>query len=508
MDNYEEENKALLNRFAAALKEGDTTASFDVEELLDIFDFAGDYGMDYLRAEALFWGASHYPGNRELLERRAVFYSDVLGPAAINNFNADHEADSTLLSRILDARANIHGHEEALKFIQQTVSENSNIEDEEIIQLVNFAADTDNLEWLAENIEAVYASLAFRPAFLYELSAAAMEQEKYSLALRPLDDLVTEMPYNAEYWSLISTAQLRLGDMQAANDAAEMALAIDPKYPDALASKARYLQQKEDLKELQDMVRDNPDSQPILESYLEVAYSRAFTNKRVRAHLTKVVINAVARFPESLPLQTAFVVFSPPGPEREAYLDQLWCLGGESRQQLPQKVQLWTNWARSVYYQSSPQGTNAILNTIYRNVSADAANLNASDIIPTITLAAVVHLHLKRFDLVIEDVDMIRQVCDEVSPTLHVVYVTALLRQSKFAEAREYIKDFLGRKREIPSWERMGFMGIGDQATLVITLRWVIDFFETLNYIINPGAEHQFDVEHFDPLSMWIDAEE
>ena len=58
MDNYEDENKALLERFATALKEGDVTADFDVEELLDIFDVAGDYGMDYLRAEALFWGAA------------------------------------------------------------------------------------------------------------------------------------------------------------------------------------------------------------------------------------------------------------------------------------------------------------------------------------------------------------------------------------------------------------------------------------------------------------------
>ena len=93
MDNYEDENKALLERFATALKEGDVTADFDVEELLDIFDFAGDYGMDYLRAEALFWGAAHYPGNKELLERRAVFYSDGLGPAAVNSCTADHSAD-------------------------------------------------------------------------------------------------------------------------------------------------------------------------------------------------------------------------------------------------------------------------------------------------------------------------------------------------------------------------------------------------------------------------------
>ena len=271
MDNYEDENKALLERFATALKEGDVTADFDVEELLDIFDFAGDYGMDYLRAEALFWGAAHYPGNKELLERRAVFYSDVLGPAAVNSFNADHSADSTLLSRILDARANILDRENALKFIRQTVSENSDIGDEEIIQLVNYAADTDNLQWMADNIETVYASLAYRPAFLYELSASAMDQGKYQMALRPLDDLVTEMPYNVEYWSLISTAHLNLGNMKEAYDAAEMALAIDPKYPEALVSKARYLKQKGDLKELEAMAKENPDSMAILESYVDVA---------------------------------------------------------------------------------------------------------------------------------------------------------------------------------------------------------------------------------------------
>ena len=42
MDNYEAENRELLDRFAAALRDRDTSAWFDEDELLDIFDFAGD----------------------------------------------------------------------------------------------------------------------------------------------------------------------------------------------------------------------------------------------------------------------------------------------------------------------------------------------------------------------------------------------------------------------------------------------------------------------------------
>ena len=505
MDNYEDENKALLERFATALKEGDVTADFDVEELLDISHFAGDYGMDYLRAEALFWGAAHYPGNKELLERRAVFYSDVLGPAAVNSFNADHSADSTLLSRILDARANILDRENALKFIRQTVSENSDIGDEEIIQLVNYAADTDNLQWMADNIETVYASLAYRPAFLYELSASAMDQGKYQMALRPLDDLVTEMPYNAEYWSLISTAHLNLGNMKEAYDAAEMALAIDPKYPEALVSKARYLKQKGDLKELEAMAKENPDSMAILESYVDVAYPRSFSDENVRETLLNIVTEAVGRFPESLSLQSAFVILSPAGLAMDAYLDELWGMSDNSTQMLPDKVRMWTSWARSVYFHNSLEGTCSILNAIYRNISGDADNIQAWDIVPVITLAAVVHLHLKHFDNVIEDVDMVRQICGDVSPTLHVVYVVALICLSRFEEARNYVDEFLQKRIPSTDMEKMGFMGVEDHATMVITLRWTIVFFETLKFTLQPKNVKNFDLEHFDPLLFWQD---
>ena len=153
MDNYEAENRELLDRFAAALRDRDTSAWFDEDELLDIFDFAGDYGMDYLRAEALFWGVRNFPDSRALMERRAVFYADVLGTEAVNSFSDDHADVDTLLARILSARANITGHDEALTFIRESIAASHNLEDEEVIQLVNFAADTGNLQWMADNTE-------------------------------------------------------------------------------------------------------------------------------------------------------------------------------------------------------------------------------------------------------------------------------------------------------------------------------------------------------------------
>ena len=106
--NYEKERQELLDRFRKALANpdgGEASQWFDEDDLLDVFDYAGDIGNDYLRAEALLWGARYFPDSQRLKERRGVFYSDVLSDSDVEAFTADNGEVTTLLTELLSLRA-------------------------------------------------------------------------------------------------------------------------------------------------------------------------------------------------------------------------------------------------------------------------------------------------------------------------------------------------------------------------------------------------------------------
>ena len=88
--SYDRERQQLLDEFAAALRARHENPGsepwFSEDDLVDVFDFAGDVGNDYLRAEALMWGARTFPESERLFERRGVFYSDVLSDKDVEEF--------------------------------------------------------------------------------------------------------------------------------------------------------------------------------------------------------------------------------------------------------------------------------------------------------------------------------------------------------------------------------------------------------------------------------------
>ena len=76
--SYNDDNPRdeLYRRFLKSLKEPASERFFDEDELVEVFDYAGDIANDYARYEALFIGARLYPDSQALAERRALLYLD------------------------------------------------------------------------------------------------------------------------------------------------------------------------------------------------------------------------------------------------------------------------------------------------------------------------------------------------------------------------------------------------------------------------------------------------
>lgn len=502
MDNYEAENRELLDRFAAAIRNNDNSDWFDEDELLDIFDFAGDYGMDYLRAEALFWGARTFPDSKALIERRAVFYADVLGRDAVNNFSDDHAEVDSKLSRILTARANINDSKEALKFIEHIIDENLSLDDEEIIQLVNFAAETNNLKWLDQNTDKVLAVLSYKPAFLYEFAAASIQHGEYKMALKLLDELVTELPYNAEYWSLISACHLQLDDIDAAADAAEMALAIEPDNAEALVSKARC------------MARINPDEllnmvieHPLVMSIIEIAIDR-FRNemgrdKRIGDAIFSAIKDRLHEWASSVAIQSAAIIIMPD--KMDAHLDELWQMESDNAENLSAKIAVWTQWAQSLYISNFVTAANVIVSAIYRNVPDDAVGVTAADITPILSLGLVIHYTVGDYNSACDDAEMLLRICSDLSPVGHAIYVTSLIKLAKYGSARNYIYRFMHKYESgqyHQSLDNIVAQGVLDRLSYSVGLQWLCNFFVDTLSKIEPDKIVSFDVDSFTPFNL------
>lgn len=271
-ENYNKDKQELLDRFAAALSlPAADRPWFDEDDLIDVFDFAGDDGNDYLRAEALIWGARIYPDSEALLTRRAVFYSDVLTGREVKALRKDHPGSQTMLTDLLQLRADALSREDTLYFLNDIVSRYASFDDEEAIQLVDLAADSGNLDWIIENLDRLAEKAEYKAGFFYETAAEAYEAGNFEDSLVITERLVEDSPYSADFWVLRAQNQLALVDYKEVLASADMALAIDPDNIEALRIKMQALadDMSDEATRLQKQIYDShKDDNTIAQCYI------------------------------------------------------------------------------------------------------------------------------------------------------------------------------------------------------------------------------------------------
>lgn len=63
MEDFSDERDELCRRFRQSLAKPISERFYDEDELVELFDYAGDLNDDYLRMEVLLCGARFYPGS-------------------------------------------------------------------------------------------------------------------------------------------------------------------------------------------------------------------------------------------------------------------------------------------------------------------------------------------------------------------------------------------------------------------------------------------------------------
>ena len=262
-DEADDRRRELCDRFRNSLSKPVAERFFDEDELVDVFDYAGDLADDYLKMEALMCGARLYPDSAALKERRAIFYSFV-SPEATEKYLEDNSSEVTPIWEIMRLRARAPQGKDAEGALAYLLGGVDKLGDEEVIQFVELASQLGAYPWLLKNEKLLRQKADYAPILIYELAVVAELNHDYESAVRFLEELTEAEPFNAYYWYMLAQDLEQTGSHSRAMGALEYSLAIDPDGKEALQMRARMLladpaTEEEGMALIQELARKYPD---------------------------------------------------------------------------------------------------------------------------------------------------------------------------------------------------------------------------------------------------------
>lgn len=227
-DNTNDRRNELCSRFRQSLSgDASSTQYFDEDDLIEIFDYAGDLNDDYLRMEVLLCGARYYPDSAPLRQRRALLYY-TFGDDLTTKYLEDNASQHGLLWDITRTRAANPMGKEAEKALDQMLADYSEFDDEEVIQLVDLASSLGQTDWLLSRMKKLRKHVSYMPTLLYEIAVQLEIDQRYDEAIQLLEQLTDLEPYNEQYWFMLAQEYDLNDNTAGALQALDLALAILP----------------------------------------------------------------------------------------------------------------------------------------------------------------------------------------------------------------------------------------------------------------------------------------
>lgn len=293
-DNQPDRRAELCERFRASLSKPVSEQYFEEDELIDLFDYAGDLSDDYLKIEVMLCGARLYPESALLKERRAIFYS-TLDDDSMTKYLADNAAEDSLMWRIMRLCERAPHGDEARKAILDIIDTTTSLPDEETIQLVNVINDLGQYDLLWEKLPELRAKVEYLPALLFEIAAVSESQGQYEKAAKLMEELTDSNPYNDYYWTMIAQEYFNLEKYADAENAVDLALAINPENEAATLLKVRVALEQggspaDSREKIEAIYHANPDNPSVVKMLTEInrLTDRGEENVEIyRTYLTK-----------------------------------------------------------------------------------------------------------------------------------------------------------------------------------------------------------------------------
>lgn len=221
----------LFEQFKKDLKNNCGNLYYDENDLVDIFDYAGDVADEHIRLEALLLGYKLFPDSADLLKRRAVYLMDTndqsFGQFLVTN---DHMAGSDFLWDIMRCRA-FADDKTIVSRLEELITTHRIEEDEEIIQFVKIVHQFGKEDWLLANFDRIADRCAYPDTLKYEIARSAETTDQIEIAIKFMEDLTDLEPFNNDYWCLLADLQVSGKRFAEAATSLEYARAIRPDDP-------------------------------------------------------------------------------------------------------------------------------------------------------------------------------------------------------------------------------------------------------------------------------------
>ncbi len=211
MGYYDDDNEreTLLERFKESLTRPAADRYFDEDELVAIFDYAGDRNDDFIRTEVLLCGARLYPDSEALADRKALYYLDGDDTDMMaREFIASNRRKS-LLSDIV--KLQIERPDDPGRALRYLMEQHDTFNDEEMIRFVLAAGELGCYSWIKEHLPELRKKVDYLPVLLYEVMNEADRNDDNETVAALAEELIENEPFSDAYWMSLFQAQAKLG---------------------------------------------------------------------------------------------------------------------------------------------------------------------------------------------------------------------------------------------------------------------------------------------------------
>jgi tetratricopeptide (TPR) repeat protein len=275
--------RQLYDRFRQEVESGATIDYYEINELLDIYDFAQDEGDAMVQMYVFLTVARLYPGNKEFDERIAFFLSYYSQQAASDMIARQGRRDSALWD-ILMMGVKCYQSQDPVPYLEDILKKYDVLDCESILKLIDLLRDMDHCELLVLYYPQLKARAEDPRGLAFEIAEIIQYEEGMQEDARDIADELTKLePFNCDAWLLLSRIEYGLEHIDDALAAVDYALAIDPTHFNARVTKGIIMSVMPDRVDdsialLKEILEEDPLNGFALEGLSE-AYSRSHRRK-------------------------------------------------------------------------------------------------------------------------------------------------------------------------------------------------------------------------------------
>ena len=262
-ENNSDELRQLYERFKAELVEHPQEMYYDEDDLIMVFDMAGDYQDRYVQLQALMMGRRLFPDSEQLELRLGFAMLDMYDDVSVDDFLRVNDYRHGLLWDIIRLRGQHIKPEDVPARLDDLLDRYQFDEDEAVIQFINLIPAYECEEWLVGNYRRLVDRCRFRDTALSEC-AEVLRYHSPDLALSIVEEITRLDPFNADAWIKLAELHRTKGEIDDGLSAIEYARALRPDYYFPLYVEATLLVLRDPASQhaaelLQQVISANPD---------------------------------------------------------------------------------------------------------------------------------------------------------------------------------------------------------------------------------------------------------